>query len=127
MNKDYLKFLEWLCSKAKGFTLSYDPNEVLNVPVIYIEMNGFTKRYIVREKTFCCILYPLLISDAIDGVNREQGKWRIIQTDTAIRLYDSESDFTIPENIFKFSDMVEVIAKESVLKYLNEQEKSNGS
>ena len=112
-DKPDIDFIKWMCEKAEGFR--YDGSG-------FISHSGWT--FSGNSVRWESMYYPLLLQRAIEGVNRDQDKWRIIQTDSALRLYDSDSGFTIPECIYKFSKMSEDQAKELSLLYILEQEKN---
>lgn len=124
MNPDYEKRLEyqkWKVNLAEGFNIGvYDGD----VGITFKDEFSCNNEELHLEHNEG--INSILLQKAIEGINKDQGKWRIIQADTHIRLYDSECGFNIPELICKFSEMSEDKVKESILEHVFNQEIQNG-
>ena len=117
-----IEFIKRMCNKADRF--EFKENNHDHEIIYHVGYKDWIQKHGLIGLREASLHYPLLLQGTIESINRDRDKWRIIQTDTAIRLYDSESGFTIPECIYKFSKMSEVKAKESVLQYIYEQDKN---
>ena len=108
-----LDFIKWMVGYAKGFELDED----------YLDSPGNECWALESELNYVAwkeVYYPLLLQRAIEGINRDheieivQEAWCI----ALLKLGKSLPHFEIVGNPDQ--------AKEAALKYIYEQEKSNG-
>jgi hypothetical protein len=102
-----------MCEKAKGF--------YFDGTVIY--QHEYNEEININIKKMSSLWF-LLLQRAIEGVNRENGAYRIEQAYNMIEVLDSEEYDVI--SVYEFPSEFSIDkAKEAALKYIFEQEKNN--
>lgn len=118
MKDEELNFIKRASQDADGFHFlpGKAPFEKMMATVI---CEGH--QYIIREKTFKDIIYPLLLRKAIEGINKNKTE-RIINTDwNSIKTttYPTRSEWK--EFLYDYYDSIDTTIEET-LKYIYEQE-----
>ncbi len=123
---DDIEFVKWLCEKAEGFELSNsfgDPSLGLKIKYLFGDDSGIHE----TPEKFNVENHPirkLLLQSAIEGVNREDGKFYIIQYTNSVIVFNdpnTSNSFMLKEKKERTFDYL----KESALKYIYEQERNN--
>ena len=116
-----IEFVKWMVSYAEGF--EYREQDWIQTPGLY----GYGFNLIgddwIDPVDWRAIYDPLLLQRAIEGINKSDNKYKILQHIKRILVWDSECGLHIPEVIYKFKDFENIdTAKEEALKYIYEQE-----
>ena len=110
-----IDFIKWLCEKAEGFDFLYgkSPFEKIMSTVVCE-----SHQYIIKEKTFKDILYPLLLQRAIEGVNRAKLRRDIWMDKTGVYVIDNK--FRSQSEYYDFNYYSIGVCKEKALIYVKE-------
>ncbi len=114
-----IDFIKWMCDKAEGFDFFEDDIDVIDDYILYF--NGYGISYLDSDlKTTA--MYLLLNQRAIEGINKEDGIYRVEQMYNMVEVLNSD-EYDVAIN-YEFTEYVfPDQAKESALMYIYEQEK----
>lgn len=115
-NKKMRELLRYLVPLTDGFSIVQEDGfeNIIYSNNVYI----FKQRIIGFQN---CLIYPQLLQSAIEGVNRENGAYRIEHAYNMIEVLDSEEYNVI--FVYEFPSKFSISkAKEAALKYIYEQE-----
>ena len=124
-----IDFIKWMIGYAEGFELSEMSTDQIRIEIIDIEkvvsfstMIAMGKGDPESNKYWQKIYYPLLLQRAIEGVNRGESKYWIIQHRERIIV---RKEFLDGLPYFRYEDISPDQAKEATLKYIYKQESKN--
>lgn len=110
-----IDFIKWMCEKAEGFSVTLTNR--LRYSGEHAKVEG-----LIGYFAYTHVLYPFLLQRAIEGVNKGS-RFEISQFKDRCFLTDFSNTCGYP---YRFSELKGIDqAKESALRYIYEQEKSN--